>query len=455
LWTGVPPDDPKPLSDGLMLRQVERGDRAALVELFGLVHAGPDGSPNAAVRIWVGDLFDRGHPTIRADLMLVVEDPSTGDIVSSFMMIPQTWNCAEVPLETGLLELAATHPRYRGRGLLKHLIRELCARGQAHGHVLQGMTDVLYFGDDAGFEMAVEQRAGCGGRFADLPAVVSRQDAIALAPAQADDIEALARIDAVARRRALLSCVRDAAQWDHELHGRSAGSMVHDDIFIIRSSDRPIGYLVVGYGGIPSFPIPSWLPGLPCPEPMVSVSRLELVSDAVWFDVTPAVLQRLSQWYAGTDGAPDGYLLWLGQQHPAYEVLADAVTRRSPPMGWFLRVPDMIALLRRLTPVFEQRLIGSAAQAFSGDVRLHFYRYGIRLRFVNGLLCEVESWPDYSRRGSDVSLPERMFLQLLFGNAAWPELARAFPDSRLQTRTGTVLVPILFPARRSCIWPVI
>jgi hypothetical protein len=95
------------------------------------------------------------------------------------------------------------------------------------------------------------------------------------------------------------------------------------------------------------------------------------------------------------------------------------------------------------------------AERFTGELRLHFYRHGIRLRFVAGSLEAIEPWPDHSRRGSDAALPDQMFQQLVLGHATWQELAPAFPDCRLQTSTATSLLPLLFPKQASSIWPLI
>jgi hypothetical protein len=455
LWTGVVADKPTPLSDGLILRQVSKADRRLLIELFSRVHANQDGSPNTAVGTWVADLFDRGHPTIRADLMLVVEDSTTGRIVSSLQLIPQRWRYADVPIEVSSFELAATDSQYRGRGLLKRMVRELSERSVRRGDLVHAVTDILFFQDDIGVEVAITQRAGRGGRFADLPTTPTSWEPVTLRLAGVDDIPVLDRIDRNSQPQTLVSCWRDAKQWRHELGGRSDASMVHDDILVIESNTGPIGYLVIGYGGIPSFPIPAWLPGVPCPEPVISVSRYELLPDVPWFDVTPTALRLLRKHYAADAGEPEGFMLWLGGEHPAYDVLGTVPVRHAPPMGWFLGVPDVPRLLKRIAPVLQRRLVGTAGQGFTGELRLHLYRHGVRLQFTGGTVTDVRPWSESSRRASDASLPTQMFLQLLFGNGTWTELARAFPDSRLHTRTGMTLVPLLFPRCRSNIWPLI
>jgi hypothetical protein len=438
------------LPGGLLLRDALASDRDALGELLAAVHAGPDGTPNASVGRWQRDLFDRGHPTVRGADMLVVEDRDSGALVSSLMMVPQTWSFGGVPIPISLIELAATDPRYRGQQLHKRQLLALFARSDARGDLLQGATDVLYHGDDVGLQSAITQRAGRGGRLGDLPSAPVAAEPVRLRTAELRDVDTLSELERLVRERVLLACIRDDAQWRHELDGRSPDSMVHDELVMIEGPAGPVGYAVVGYGGIPSFPIPSWLPGLPCPEPVVSVARFELFPGASWLDVTPSVVRQLT----ASRGAA-GYMLWLGRQHPAYDALGDLLVRRPPEMGWFLRVPDMVALLRRIATVLEGRLRNNAGEAFTGELRLHLYRDGIHLRFSDGALATVERWSDHSRRGSDASLPSRMLLQLVLGQASWDELAPAFPDCRLQTNAGRALLPLLFPKLPSSVWPLI
>ncbi|MGW0003227.1 hypothetical protein ACWDT6_05225 [Nocardia grenadensis] len=447
----LPAQLPRMLSDGLLLRHAVPQDRDALGDLLASVHAAPDGTPNATVGRWQRDLFDKGHPTIGTEDMLVVQDPH-GELVSSFLMVPQTWSYAGVPVGVSLMELAATRPDYRGHGLSKTQLTALLELSTWRGDLIQGITDILSFRSDTGLLPAITQRAGRGGHIRELPAVREGSEPVAIRAATVDDIAFLVDTEARAMNRGLISCLRDEAQWRHELCGRDVGSMVHSRILIIETTGGPVGYLVLGYGGTPSFPIPGWLPGLPCPEPAVSIARFELGPEVSWFDVVPSVLRQLT---LPDRGEPESYMLWLGRAHPAYDILGDLLIRRPPEIGWFLRIPDVAALLREIAPVLEQRLIGTAAEAFSGELHLDLYRAGIRFSFDSGKLSAVEPWPGHSRRASDASLPAQMFHQMIFGHATWAELSRAFPDCRLQTTRGSTLLPLLFPAQQSDVWPLI
>jgi hypothetical protein len=438
---------PVRLPDGLILRSAIPGDRDAFASLQSDAHKDSAGKPNATVRAWSAELFDCTHPTMELADITVVEDPATGALVSGLTLVPQTWSYAGIPFDVGRLELVATHADYRRRGLIGHQFYALHERSAGRGHLMQVITDLMFFHQEHGYHAVLTQRAGRGGWTRELPSVPSAGEPAGLRRATAADAPFLEHVDRRAGSRALLTCARDRALWEYELTGRSRDNMMRDEIFIVEQGDRPVGYALSGYGGIPSFPIPSWLPGQPCPESVTSISGLELASDVSWVEILPSILRQ-------TTGA-DGYMLWLGTEHPAYQVLGDLLVRRPPNIGWFVRIPDLVAFLRHVAPALEKRLAESAFRGHTGTLRLHFYTFGLRLRFHGGELAAIDRWPEHARRSSDASMPVAMFLSLLLGHADLAELAPAYADHRLQNQLGAALLASLFPKLPSRIWPVI
>ena len=51
----------------------------------------------------------------------------------------------------------------------------------------------------------------------------------------------------------------------------------------------------------------------------------------------------------------------LGENHPIYEVLESRLEKFRKPYAWYIRVPDLLAFLRLITPVLERRLSESAS----------------------------------------------------------------------------------------------
>src|SRR5512139_247933 len=94
------------LHDGLVLRQATPADVEALVAFNSKIHSdvGPE-HPDERVGAWTRDLMERPHPTFKVDSVTVVEEPSSGRIISSMNLISQTWQYAGIPFGVGRPEL--------------------------------------------------------------------------------------------------------------------------------------------------------------------------------------------------------------------------------------------------------------------------------------------------------------------------------------------------------------
>jgi hypothetical protein len=148
------------------------------------------------------------------------------------------------------------------------------------------------------------------------------------------------------------------------------------------------------------------------------------------------------------------------------EVFRFTVTDR--PYAYYLRVPDLPGFLRRVRPVLERRLAASPLAGHTADLRLSFYRDGVRLLIDAGRLKSVEAWPvprdtvglDFALPSADPRRPSAMlpgltFLQLLFGHRSLEELEAAFPDCTVRGSENRALLNALFPKEPSLVWPVL
>ena len=142
--------------------------------------------------------------------------------------------------------------------------------------------------------------------------------------------------------------------------------------------------------------------------------------------------------------------LCMERDHPLYAALGEQIAPLAiPPYAWYLRVPDLPGFLRLITPALERRLAASPMAAHSGDLRIDFYRGGLRLTFEAGRLAPITPWqrPIWGER-QHASFPPLVFLQLLFGHRSLAELREAFPDVRAQPEAAALL-GALFPKRHS------
>ncbi len=196
----------------------------------------------------------------------------------------------------------------------------------------------------------------------------------------------------------------------------------YDNMFIIRG-------LVVDEGVPMATALPSLLralaaqaPGLPAPHPRTQVATI------------------LS--------------LALGRAHPAYDALPyDWPIVKLPPYAWYVRIADLPAFVRHLAPALERRLADSIVAGFTGEVRLSFYRGGLRLVFAAGRLTTAEDWAPGAWDAGHAGFPPLVFLRLLFGYQSVAELRAANPDVWVN-HAMRPLLETLFPARVSWTLPL-
>ena len=91
---------------------------------------------------------------------------------------------------------------------------------------------------------------------------------------------------------------------------------------------------------------------------------------------------------------------------------------------------------------------------YTGELKIDFYRGGLRLVFEQGRLTDAadfraEGWDPEHQAG----FPPLVFLQLLFGRRSLAELRYAFPDVWAD-QIGRPLLEALFPARPSWVLPL-
>jgi hypothetical protein len=441
---------PIDLGDGLILRHSRPEDAKSLADFNASVHSdrGPD-KPDERAWWWTYDLMTRPHPTFNQSDFTIVEEAASGKIVSTMNLIPQTWTYAGIPFKVGRPELVGTLPEYRNRGLVRHqfgIIHQWSAR---NGDLVQAITGIPYYYRLFGYEMAMNLGGGRAGFPTHIPRLKEAEsESFTFRTATESDIQFLSGLYSSACQRSLVACTRDDAVWKDEVTGKSEKSHMRQEIRIIEttSGDR------VGFIAHPPF---TW------GDSMI-VSMYELASGYFWRDVTPAVIRYLETIYSqkdpehGDQKKPLGaFGFWLGEEHPVYHVIPDILPRNRTPYAWYLRVADVPGFLRLVSPELEKRLSRSPMQGYSGEVKITFYKDGVRIVLDKGRLVTIESWnPTPMGHSGDAGFPPHTFLQLLFGYRSLDMLKASFVDCWTDRDEIHVLLNALFPRQPSNVWPV-
>ena len=451
LNAGEPRFLPRDLGGGLVLRPATAEDTEAAAEFQAQVHL-----PHTfaeSFRIWTRDLMSGALPGFQPGDFTLVEDTSTGAIVSILNLIPQTWSYGGIEISVGRIELVSTHPDYRRRGLVRaqmEAVHEVSAR---RGEKLQVISGIPWFYRQFGYEMALEYGIGYSCPVSNRPALDDAvREPYTVRSAAEGDLPFMARLYDEAMGRYLVSCVRDERLWRYELNGRSRNTYAELEMGIVEAATgEPVGR-IVHFRGL-------W-DGEPC------VVLYELKDGASWREVTPSVVRHLRRMGEASTARQmrRGFcnvVFELGTEHPAYPVMNDRSPRFKRVRGWYVRVPDVAGFLRHVTPVLERRVAGSALAGYDGKLTIGFVDYGVDLSFDSGRLTRIERLARPRKGGywlnsgsCDALFPGLVFLQLLFGFRAAEELEYAVPDCDIGSPETRGLLTALFPKQPSHIWGI-
>jgi len=374
----------------------------------------------------------------------MVEEDTAHRVASALISIPQNWTYAGIPLLVGRPEPVGTDEHFRNRGLVRALFEEFHRSSQARGDLLQGITGIPYFYRQFGYEMAVE----LGGSRSAYEAHVNTAAKVdnegrGVRPAGRDDIRFIQECYQASAARYLLHSSHNLDWWEIELFKKHPDSLGKPGIFILESAEKqPAGFFIVSSE---------------LDEQAVVVRYIEVRKGENWRHYMHLVLE--SSWAFGQRltekfGPPCTRLCFgLGSQHPAYLAAAEYLPEYRRPYNWYVRVPDLAGLVRRITPVIEKRLSVSPFCGYSGKLKIAFYKSDLHLEFHSGALINVEKSPPSVWHAADVCFPDLTFLQLLFGYRSSRELVDLFADCRVSEKF-IPLLDTLFPKQISLILPV-
>jgi len=427
---------PREIGDCLILRRSTTDDTEELVTFYG-------DSP------WIRDLSAGRQPGFGPGDFMLVEDTGTGTVVSALNLMSQVWSYDGTEFGVGQVEMVATKPEYRRRGLIRAQMQVVHRWSAERGHKVQGITGIPWFYRQFEYEMALELGGGRMGYEADVPLLdEGATEPFRLRPATKADLSFVTGTYEEGMGRYLVRAVRDAPMWEFELSAWGDIKRRNEICIIETPGGVPVGFLVHS-------------PRLG--ERLIRANVYELKRGVSWSAVTPVVLRFLcntGREYA--DRNPNvkfaGLFFCLGTEHPVYNAMRSRLPRIIPPYAWYVRVPDLHDFLRHITPVLERRLVSSFAAGYSGELKLSFVQDGLRLAFEQGQLTQVvsmspaETDPSLEPRERDAIFPGLIFLQLLFGFRSVGELEYAFPDCGASSEETRALLEVLFPKRPSSVW---
>lgn len=443
----VTSDTSRDLGDGLVLRWSTPADTDAIAELAGKVFRdGDDGPPNVVVAHTVRRHMRGDHPLLGPNDYVVVEDTRADRkrFVACACYQQEEWTYEGISLPVGRPEIVAADPEYRRRGLVRMLFGALHDRCDQDGRLVQSITGIPNFYRQFGYEYA----ADLGGSVTVPVSALSKAKAdqpepYRLRKATRQDVPALIACYEQGQRGCLVSSRLGEKFWAYHIDAENEPDAMRGcfRVRIVESDGGEFCGLVATQGSGSRF----------------VVNLLELLPGTNLARVRPSLARALVDLAGQKPPNTPEYepitrlVLELGRDHPFYQVIPhEYEPRQHPPYAWYVRVPDVPAVLRRLAPVLERRLAASPVAGYDGDLLLDFYRTALRLTFTGGRLTAVHDQGPADRHDQTprAGFPPLVFLRSLFGHASTDELRAAFPD----VGTGGEAEPLvnaLFPKRPS------
>ncbi len=440
------------LGNGLVLRWSTPEDTENIANLSGHVFREKEGEPlNEDVMKEVRRLMSGQYPLMGQNDYAVIEDmhKEGNPLVASMCLLRQEWNYEGIPFMMGRPEIVASDPSYRKRGLIRALFEMLHTRSEAEGHLAQGITGIFYFYRQFGYEYALD----LGGLRSTYLSLIPRlkegeSELYTLRDANEGDIPAILAFYNSRRDASIVWSTLSAdylrhslSRWtqESEAEKRSQAQMIVD------ASGKAQGFILL--------PRKRWGRSL-------HLNMMEVAPGVNVQAMMPSVLRGLrahgAQMLVGEENKePFSEIAFsLGRNHPVYDALGPLAPVYEPPYAWYVRVGDLPAFIKHIAPALQKRLASSSIANYTGEIKIDFYRGGLRLAFKDGLLTAAEPWrtPIYSAEPS-AGFPPLVFLQLLFGHRSLEELRAAFPDAWANNET-TLVLKTLFPSRASYVLPL-
>jgi hypothetical protein len=357
------------------------------------------------------------HPHTSGRDLIWVEN-ETGQVVSSLCLIPWEWHCEDAVIPAGELGIVGTAEAYRHRGLIRVQMDCFKRRLAERGCLLSQIQGIPYYYRQFGYEYALPLEGGL--KLEEGQMVPPFGGPFTFRPAGSADIPVLARLYDDAADDLAVHAVRGLEVWDYLLQ-HTAGTEVACETWLIEDADtHPIGYLRV-----PQFHFGDELA-------VSEASRLDYAATTHALDF----LKRLA-----VERRTPGIRLNLPANCTLMRLARSLGARDLGTYAWQIHLPDPVALLRRLTPVFERRLAASPFARLTLDLRLSFYRETVALSFRDGCLAEVISG---GFGNGDINCPPAAFTPMVLGHRTIDELRAIFPDLNVSAR-WRLLVDVLFP----------
>jgi hypothetical protein len=437
------PDYQHDLGNGYLLRWGTPADAAhygALAESAFFLKKEGVNNPNVAG--YAHDLLSDHHPLCRAQDVAVVVD-SNHRLVAAAALMRQPLAYGEIAIPTGRPELVCSDANVRNRGLIRHIMAALHAKSAARGDLLQAITGIPNYYHQFGYSWSIDYNAFLRIAIAQIPTLPADAPVVRLRRVGADEYTQWQQLYAEdCQRRGLL--VTAAWSYEYFVHvtEQSRSSESYVPYFLVGADHQPIGYVLVckrGWEGsitLTGFGVTANQSMLQLCIPMLHACK----------ELIPIIPKALAL-------HPDTHSIevQVDGDHPFRKICEylRIPAHYDAPYTWYLRIPDIRALLWHLRETLDARLSQSPLRGYHGQCYLSLYHSGLVLTWHDGKLTEIKPWsiPAYGEH-AQAAYPPQAIAQHIFGWRSLHELRDWYPDVWATPETA-LLLDILFPKQPS------
>ncbi len=353
-------------------------------------------------------------------------------VVAAVMLVARPWALEDVVFRVAHVEVVATDPAYRGRGLLRAIFGLVDQAVRDGGYPLSAVMGIPSFYDRFGYRFAVRSGISLSMAAGEVAQAVTedpffeRDRTLTVRSAAASDAPAL--VDRWHEQDVGLQ-LRGAYGldlWEHYLREMASVDMARGQWYVVEEGTGRSRTVVAAFGY-----------HLPGGQPMFVTLRSR--------DHTAAVTAL--RWAAQETlrlGKPR-FLLGLRPGSGDYAAALGLGARLERPYGWQVKIAEPGRFLGAIGPALEKRLAASPFRGLTADLVIDFFRSRVALRWEKGRLADVVETVGITNLDElRPRMPEDTFVRLALGYRSLEELRGEQIEVGIP-RQFRALLEVLFP----------
>ena len=385
---------------------------------------------------YVRDIYSGISPEMDYSNYFLLLDIETKNIISCTMLIPEYIYLDGTRLNCGRFELTATDERYRNKGMMRRLFKLTEEWYKSNGGDITSVSGKPWFYSQySGYALSrgVENLMISS---MNIDHYANKPTRYHITQCDENEYHTISKMykNYVSRQKIINVHQNDEALMKYDSYPKG--------VRLIRDvSDNIVGGFIYS------------------PEPndgCYEVQRLCLEKKVTLIDVRNAIFTYfIKESQSITDFVLQGIMFNLGNNHPFYNIIRTKnlfdnihgkplLTARNGDFSGYYKILDIETIMKKLIPVFENRISNSPMSNFTGEFKLGIYRKLDTFHFIfdNG---EIKQLKLIKQEYGNSNMPIEMLTQLIFGYMKVDDLyPKFFTEIFIQDEDDLFILKALF-----------